>query len=232
MSLEFLDGGNSALVVGFLRAQKNHTRNGANHEKTPIFSELPIQCFHYPSALLQLMCWRGLTRNKLFQLMCDLHDHFLATPPSLSTPCPKNPQNFSLEKTRHFSVETRQARPQASFRGENWRILRWIFGQKSAGFCWIFRCGRRRNFRWGRWSWRFGKGTLLNHALFRDAQITSRCNYKNRWFFHVLFCPHLSAGFCLFEVRGVVVWALRTFSRDQYWGLQHTIFKGTSEPQK
>ena len=28
-------------------------------------------------------------------------------------------------------------------------------------------------------------------------------------FFHVLFCPHLSAGFCLFEVRGVVVWALK-----------------------
>ena len=53
-----------------------------------------------------------------------------------------------------------------------------------------------------------GKATLLSHALFPDAQITSTYNYKNRWFCHVLFCQQLSVGFCLFEVHGVVLWAL------------------------
>ena len=66
-----------------------HTQNGANHEETPIFSDLRIQCFHYTSALSLIIHWLGVSRNKLFHLTRNSHDHSLAIPPSLSAPCPK-----------------------------------------------------------------------------------------------------------------------------------------------
>ena len=89
------------------------------------------------------------------------------------------------------------------------------FGQKSAGFHWNFRCGQRRNFHWDRWIWRFRARHLAHSCSFPRWQTTSRCNYKNRCSFHVLFCPHLSPGFGLFEVRGVVVWPWNHFKASQ-----------------
>ena len=101
---------------------------------------------------------------------------------------PENPPNSSLEKSSNFQWR-RQARPQESFRVENWRILLWIFDKNSVGFHSIFRCGRRRNFQWGRWSWRFRQGSLLSYALFPDTQLTTKCNCKNSWFFSRALLP-------------------------------------------
>ena len=110
-----------------------------------------------------------------------------------------------------------QAQPQASFRVENWCILRWKIGAFCGGFfcknpldiALKFSLRTETEFSLGPLELKVrARRILLSHTLFPDAQITSRCNYKNKWFFHVLFCPHLLAGFCLFEVRGVVVWAL------------------------
>ena len=90
----------------------------------------------------------------------------------------------------------------------NWRILRWILVYNPLNF--IKFLAADGDDIYTRAVEAQGSGKAPCSVMFSSQMHESQEDaiIRTSVFFHILSCPHLSAGFCLFEVRGVVVWAL------------------------